>query len=68
MRANGYMVSAETSQGVPFELVSAPVQFDGEPGRTSRAPEFNEHADEILEEVGIDAEKAIQLRIDGALA
>ncbi len=68
MRANGYMVQTETSQGVPFELVGAPVQFDGEPGQTRRAPEFNEHADEILEEIGIDAEQAIQLRIDGTLA
>ncbi|MFK7894564.1 MAG: CaiB/BaiF CoA transferase family protein [Myxococcota bacterium] len=68
VRANGYMVEAETAEGVSFELVGAPVQFDGEPGHTKRAPGFNEHADEILEEVGIDAEKAIQLRIDGALA
>ncbi len=68
VRANGYMVSTETAEGVSFELVSAPVQFDGEPGRTSRAPEFNEHADEILEEIGIDPDRAIQLRVDGALA
>ena len=68
VRANGYMVEAETAEGVPFELVAAPVQFDGEPGRTRRAPGFNEHADEILEEIGIDAEAALALRVAGALA
>lgn len=68
VRANGYMLSTETAEGTPFELVASPVQFDGEPGHTNRAPEFNEHADEIIEALGFDAERALQLRMDGALA
>jgi crotonobetainyl-CoA:carnitine CoA-transferase CaiB-like acyl-CoA transferase len=68
MRANGYLVSAETRAGVPFELVASPVQFDGEPGRTRRAPEFNEHGDEILAELGFAQERVIELKISGAIA
>jgi crotonobetainyl-CoA:carnitine CoA-transferase CaiB-like acyl-CoA transferase len=44
------------------------VQFDGRPGQTRRAPEFNEHGDEILAELGYDPEQVLQLRISGALA
>jgi crotonobetainyl-CoA:carnitine CoA-transferase CaiB-like acyl-CoA transferase len=68
MRANGYLLSAKTREGTPFELVASPVQFDGECGRTRRAPEFNEHADEILAELGFDQERVLELKISGALA
>ena len=68
MRANGYLLSAETRDGTPFELVASPVQFDGEGGQTRRAPEFNEHAEEILAELGFDQERVLELKISGALA
>ena len=46
--ANGYVQDCETAGGTPFQLVAAPVQFDEEPATPGRAPEFNEHGDEIL--------------------
>ena len=49
-------------------MVSTPVQFDGRPADTARAPEFNEHCDEILEEAGIDAERMIELKVAGVIA
>jgi len=68
MRANGYLVGTQTRDGTPFELVASPVQFDGERGKTRRAPEFNEHADEILAELGFDQDRVLALKISGALA
>ena len=44
---------------VKFDLVSTPVQFDEVPSPTRRAPEFNEHGDEILGEVGYDQEETL---------
>lgn len=67
MTANGYMVTAETREGRSFQLVASPVQFDGEPGQTRRAPEFNEHGDEILAELGFDQDRILQLKISGAV-
>jgi hypothetical protein len=43
------------------------VQFDEDPGATRRAPEFNEHGDEILGEIGYDPEGILELRIQGAV-
>ena len=53
VRENGYMARTATKQGVEFDLVTTPVQFDEQPGPTARAPEFNEHGDEILQELGM---------------
>lgn len=66
-RANGYLAGAKTREGVDFELVSTPVQFDEQPTPTSRGPEFNEHGDEILQELGLDMEKILALRVAGAV-
>ena len=66
-RANGYLAGAKTQGGIDFELVSTPVQFDEEPTPTSRGPEFNEHGDEILRELGMDMEKILALRVAGAI-
>ena len=65
--ANGYVQTAHTSAGTPFQLVSSPVQFDGEPAPTARAPEFNEHGDAILAELGLDTEKILALKTNGAV-
>jgi crotonobetainyl-CoA:carnitine CoA-transferase CaiB-like acyl-CoA transferase len=67
VRANGYMVSATTREGTPFELVSTPVQFDEQPTPTCRAPEFNEHGDEILQELGYDMDRILELKAAGAV-
>ena len=54
--------------GTPFRLVAAPVQFDEQPRRPRRAPEFNEHGDEILAELGLDWDAIIDLKVRGVVA
>jgi crotonobetainyl-CoA:carnitine CoA-transferase CaiB-like acyl-CoA transferase len=69
VEANRYLVQAHTKSGQEFSLVSTPVQFDGEPSMPTRAPEFNEHADEILTGLlNFDAEKVIDMKIKGVVA
>jgi len=67
--ANGYIIESETAEGVTFPLVATPVQFNGSPSQTRRAPEFNEHGDAILEtEVGLDWEQIVELKLKGVVA
>jgi crotonobetainyl-CoA:carnitine CoA-transferase CaiB-like acyl-CoA transferase len=48
-------------------LASSPVQFDEEPLQLRRAPQFAEHTDEIVTELGRDEEALINLKIAGAI-
>jgi len=66
--ANGYVQECATSAGAKFQLVAAPVQFGEEPARPRRAPEFNEHGDDILAEIGIDTEALLDLKVRGIVA
>ena len=66
-RANGYIRTVVDHTGVERELVSNPVQFDETPPDIRRAPQFAEHTDEILRELGIDDEEMIELKIAGAV-
>jgi crotonobetainyl-CoA:carnitine CoA-transferase CaiB-like acyl-CoA transferase len=66
--ANGYIQECKTSAGVPFRLVAAPVQYGGEPAVPQRAPEFNEHGDEILAELGLDWDTIVDLKVKGVVA
>jgi crotonobetainyl-CoA:carnitine CoA-transferase CaiB-like acyl-CoA transferase len=66
--ANGYLQECHTAGGTPFRLVAAPVQFDGEPAAPTRAPEFNEHGDSILADLGLDPEAIIDLKVRGVVA
>jgi crotonobetainyl-CoA:carnitine CoA-transferase CaiB-like acyl-CoA transferase len=68
VRAMGYISPAETADGTPFELGATPVQFDERPTPTARSPLFNEHGDEILQELGMDWDQIIELRAAGAIA
>jgi crotonobetainyl-CoA:carnitine CoA-transferase CaiB-like acyl-CoA transferase len=67
VRANGYIVRTATKEGTEFDLVASPVQFDEKPTQTSRAPEFNEHGDEILKELGLDWDRIVELKAAGAV-
>jgi hypothetical protein len=44
------------------------VQFGEEPTPTKRAPEFNEHGDEILQSIGLDMDAIVELKIRGVVA
>jgi crotonobetainyl-CoA:carnitine CoA-transferase CaiB-like acyl-CoA transferase len=66
--ANGYVVDSATSTGIPFKLAAAPVIFGDEPPSTSRAPEFNEHGDEILATLGLDWDAIVDLKVRGVTA
>jgi crotonobetainyl-CoA:carnitine CoA-transferase CaiB-like acyl-CoA transferase len=66
--ANGYIQECKTAAGVPFKLVAAPVQYDEQPAVPSRAPEFNEHGDAILSELGLDWDTIVDLKVRGVVA
>ena len=66
--ANGYVVDCETAEGKPFKLAAAPVRFGAEAPSTRRAPEFNEHGDEILESIGLDWDAIVDLKVRGIVA
>jgi len=65
--ANGYLARTATSHGVEFDLVASPVQFDEHPTATARAPEFNEHGEEILQGLGYDWDAIIALKAAGGV-
>jgi crotonobetainyl-CoA:carnitine CoA-transferase CaiB-like acyl-CoA transferase len=66
--ANGYLGETETRDGVAFQLVTTPVQFAGEPAPPKRAPEFNEHCEEILAGIDCSADEMIDLKVAGVVA
>ena len=66
--ANGYLQTCHTADGVPFELVAAPVQYDEQPATPGRAPEFNEHGDAILADLGLDWDTIVDLKVRGVVA
>ncbi len=66
--ANGYVQECATASGTRFHLVAAPVQFDEQPSVPERAPEFNEHGDGILADIGLDPEAIIDLKIRRVVA
>ena len=68
LRANGYIQSFTDAEGNRRELVANPVQFDETPPSLTRAPQFSEHTDVILKELGYDEDEIIRLKIAGAVA
>jgi crotonobetainyl-CoA:carnitine CoA-transferase CaiB-like acyl-CoA transferase len=66
--ANGYVADCATSAGTPFKLVAAPVQYDEQAARPARAPEFNEHGDAILADLGLDWDAIVELKARGVVA
>jgi crotonobetainyl-CoA:carnitine CoA-transferase CaiB-like acyl-CoA transferase len=67
LRANGYIAAVTDADGNPRELVANPVQFDETPVTLTRAPQFAEHTDEILGELGLTDEEIVQLKFDEAV-
>jgi crotonobetainyl-CoA:carnitine CoA-transferase CaiB-like acyl-CoA transferase len=65
--ANGYAKDLKDANGVPFKLVPAPLQFNGESGTPTHAPAHGEHTDEVLGELGLDMDQILELKISGAI-
>jgi crotonobetainyl-CoA:carnitine CoA-transferase CaiB-like acyl-CoA transferase len=66
MEANGYLARITDADGLQQTLVASPVQFDETAPDLIRAPQFAEHTDDILRELGRDEDQIIQLKVDGA--
>lgn len=66
--ANGYIQDYTTSEGTAFQLASPPIRFGDQAPAALRAPEFNEHGDEILESIGLDMDAIIDLKVKGVVA
>ena len=66
LRANGGIVPVVDAEGVTRELVANPVQFDATAPDLTRAPQFAEHTDEVLRELGLSNDDLIALKIAGA--
>ena len=66
VRANGYVVTITDADGVQRQLVANPVQFDETPPTLVRGPQFAEHTDDILRELGKTDDEIIALKVDGA--
>ncbi|MGH3249951.1 MAG: CaiB/BaiF CoA transferase family protein [Trebonia sp.] len=67
MEANGYIRTLDDSEGVQRTLIANPVQFDELPPDTRRAPQFAEHTDDLLRELGHTEDDIVQLKIDGVI-
>lgn len=66
MEANGYVASVTDAEGATRRLVASPVQFDETPVPITRGPQFAEHTDDILRELGKSQDQIIELKIAGA--
>ena len=66
-RAAGMIRPVVDVTGAPQELVANPVQFDTTPPDLRRAPQFGEHTDELLAELGVPEDRILELKISGAI-
>lgn len=67
VRANNYILRVIDDQGTERELVSSPVQFDEQPFKITRSPQFAEDTDDVVRSLGKTDEELIQLKIEGAI-
>lgn len=68
VRANGYLMNVVDADGDSFEVVSSPVQFDGEQvSGLSACPDHGAQTDEVLLEVGLTVDELMELKISGAV-
>ncbi|MGD1279406.1 CaiB/BaiF CoA transferase family protein [Mycobacterium seoulense] len=65
--ANGGIVEVVDAQGVPRKLVANPIQFDISNAPSKRAPQFAEHTDAILREIGVDDVTFGELKMEGVI-
>jgi len=67
LTANGRIAEIVDAEGRSQKLVASPVKFDDDPVTLTRAPQFAEHTDSVLRELGIDDDRLIELKIAGAI-
>ncbi len=65
--ANGFVQSVSYDGDVSLPLVASPAQFDHTPPRLGRAPEFGADTDDVMSELGFDADEVMEARISGAV-
>jgi crotonobetainyl-CoA:carnitine CoA-transferase CaiB-like acyl-CoA transferase len=65
--ANRYVQDVK-SGGRTLPLVSPPIMFDQNVGDIRRAPEYGEHTDEVLTDLGLGQDEIDELRRAGAVA
>jgi crotonobetainyl-CoA:carnitine CoA-transferase CaiB-like acyl-CoA transferase len=65
--ANGRIADLVDAEGNSQKLVASPVKFGDEPVKLNRAPQFAEHTDDVLRELGLSDDRLIELKISGAI-
>jgi crotonobetainyl-CoA:carnitine CoA-transferase CaiB-like acyl-CoA transferase len=65
--ANGRIAEIVDAEGNTQRLVASPVKFDNDSVQLTRAPQFAEHTDDVVRELGVDDERLIELKIAGAI-
>ena len=67
--ANDMIIEVEGADGgAPMRLVRGPVQWNGEPTETTRAPQASEHTEIVLMEMGMEWDRIEELKAKGAIA
>jgi crotonobetainyl-CoA:carnitine CoA-transferase CaiB-like acyl-CoA transferase len=65
--ANGFLGHVDYPDG-GLRIPAPPVMFDEDAGEPPQAPDFGEHTDQVLTELGYDGERIRRLRAEGVVA